>query len=198
MHQEQWQLLNKYSIFHFILTFNTRLRALFTTCYTNTAPRDSIYYFLVSFSIVLVTIISGYAANIKLHSPSKATPQYMWLFHYFYLLWEVPILQIFFFKTCDLYAIKCHTSSATLDFNNTRTLQCDCLPFPSISHHFISLSWNRDLNEDTLWTKHYPNHHFARYFAASLTHSLPLRLFYFKYLKLKDWLYSPALKRVFP
>lgn len=103
--------------------------------------------------------------------PLKATAQYIWLFHLFYLFWEVPILQKFFFKTSDLHVVRYHIISATLGFNDTQPLQCDDLAFPSISHHCISLSWNRDLNEDTLQTKNYPNHHFAGYFAASLTHS---------------------------
>lgn len=77
--------------------------------------------------------------------PLKATAQYIWLFHLFYLFWEVPILQKFFFKISDLHVVRYHTISATLGFNDTQPLQCDDLSFPSISHHCISLSWNRDL-----------------------------------------------------
>lgn len=76
----------------------------------------------------------------------------------FYLLGDVPFLQKFSFKTCDIYVVKHHTISATLGFTTTQSLS-----------EFTVTVW-AEMNEEILQIRHYPNHHFDGYFAASITH----------------------------
>lgn len=117
---EQWQLLSKHSTFHLILTLKTRVSALVTTCYLNSALRDSIYCRPVSLDTVFIMIISLYAANIELHRLSLLESNCPTCD--FYISPSLSERFQFLFQTSDHYAVKYRTFSATLGFNITDSL----------------------------------------------------------------------------
>lgn len=140
---------------------------------------------------------TGYATNAELHSPSCPesscsiyVTNYVTSFIFsemFHFYGSVPLRPVTFMLSNTILSLQPLALTP-------RSLSEFIYLFPVSPITVISLSWNKDLNEGTLWTRHYPNHRFDGYFAASITHSLSLRLFYFRSLKWRDWLYSPVLR----
>lgn len=114
------------------------LCAWVTTCYLNTALRDSIYYLPLSFAMVFMMITPVYVANTELHRLPSLESNYST--RDYYISSSVSERFQFLFQASDHYVVKYHTISVTLGFNITQCLQCDDFSFSCICHHFVSLS----------------------------------------------------------